>query len=432
MFKALEEVAEDPSEVKFSKQPHDDHSTQPAVVHEELLVQSDEVIVNPVEENDGSEDKSELTDDEQLHISIPEAQPKILQESRDVSLSQSKEKIAENSLLQPKEEITEGSLLQSKETLPDLPLNSGSVPRPDNQAAKEEKFHSLTSKSGKKSLKKGKTKLRIDKSFKPRRWIRKPMVIKTLSNGGSFVISKWQRSDWRYESNNPVNEDQDAGSSSSDEEEAIAASKLSLDVQNSSTSPVEVQTSSTSSKNATPYEVPVPQGSKHPSDDEIPIPDISSPDQPTANQQIAQFSPVFRTSKPRGRKNITDASKTVPCNKCTKFFATRAALKKHSRVHSPKAHVCTIDGCGKSFPERWNLKRHMLVHSKKKPFPCTFSGCGKAFSLDFNFKKHMRVHTGEKPYSCEYDDCDKSFSDLSNLNTHIRRLHKKKSEGSSA
>ena len=257
------------------------------------------------------------------------------------------------------------------------------------------------------------------------------------------MASTWRRSDWD-------DEDQEAGSPISDEEEVTTASKFAMEIQNNSISQVEVQPSSRSpteshsssesplkeeflaylaQKNATPYEILTPDTSMRQSYDEIPIPipipDISSPHQAAANIPIAQFAPVPKTVKPRGRKRIADAAKTVPCDKCSKMFHDEAALKKHSAVHGPKAHFCTFEGCGKSFTESSKLKRHMLVHTKEKNFVCTFPGCDKAFSLDFNLKTHMRVHTGEKPFICPYDDCDKSFAQSTNLKSHIQ-MHKKK------
>lgn len=117
-------------------------------------------------------------------------------------------------------------------------------------------------------------------------------------------------------------------------------------------------------------------------------------------------------------KNKSAPEKIVcPESGCTREFISRASLRKHLSVHSPRDHVCAE--CGKAFKESAKLKRHFLVHTGEKPFPCTFEGCGKRFSLSFNLRTHVRIHTGEKPFVCPFEGCRRKFIQSNNMKSHL-------------
>ncbi|XP_069872076.1 zinc finger protein 42 homolog [Dipodomys merriami] len=135
------------------------------------------------------------------------------------------------------------------------------------------------------------------------------------------------------------------------------------------------------------------------------------------------------TGKKPPNSNACGALKLMICPErgCTKMVRNKAALKKHSLVHSPRQFVCSE--CGRAFAEKAKLTRHYLVHSGEKPFQCTYEGCGKRFSLDFNLRTHVRIHTGEKRFECPLDGCNRKFIQSSNMRAHIL-THTKKTKKS--
>ena len=139
------------------------------------------------------------------------------------------------------------------------------------------------------------------------------------------------------------------------------------------------------------------------------------------------------------------------CKICGKILQTRAALVRHSVVHSnQRNHECPK--CPFKSNRLWILKTHLVLHNSNLP-KLSCDKCPKKFKTKnhlFNHVKfhhsdidpgvfkvkcgyceymsgksyirvHERKHTGERPNSCP--DCKKTFSRLWVLRGHCERVH---------
>ena len=107
------------------------------------------------------------------------------------------------------------------------------------------------------------------------------------------------------------------------------------------------------------------------------------------------------------------------CSKCDYYNAESYHVKKHLKVHIPKAFTC--EECGKSFKTSSKLKAHMTVLSRVKLFKCDI--CEKLFSLPGSLKSHSRVHCTKRPVICTL--CGKGFVNKKALHAHLKS-HKEK------
>ncbi|CAD6991725.1 unnamed protein product [Ceratitis capitata] len=192
-----------------------------------------------------------------------------------------------------------------------------------------------------------------------------------------------------------------------------------------------------------------------------------SNDNPECEADINTRIVPVNTQVKRGRKKLTNATKTSQKNKiqsveissrelkkstnnyicsyCGNVYNEKAKLTLHLRIHTKeKPHECEI--CHKRFAQTPQLARHMNSHTGNRPFKCKFceasfadpstcikhqrihtqerpyvcDTCGKAFSYSNVLKVHVMSHTGEKPYNCKY--CGKKFTQAHHRRTH-ERIH---------
>lgn len=119
-------------------------------------------------------------------------------------------------------------------------------------------------------------------------------------------------------------------------------------------------------------------------------------------------------------KHIDMDDRQFECTICSKKFAIKADLIRHSRIHTnEKRFICSY--CGKKFTDRSTHLKHERVHSGVKPYQC--DQCMKSFSYKFVLANHYLTHTGEKNFPCP--ECQKRFSRKSKMKDHFLRIHKK-------
>ena len=76
---------------------------------------------------------------------------------------------------------------------------------------------------------------------------------------------------------------------------------------------------------------------------------------------------------------------------CSRWFKTRASLKRHYTSHGIKPHKCPY--CHKRFLTSSEVTNHAYVHTNGKPFVCDNEGCGKNFKDAWKLTAHMKKHT---------------------------------------
>ena len=83
-----------------------------------------------------------------------------------------------------------------------------------------------------------------------------------------------------------------------------------------------------------------------------------------------------------------------------------SAVSKNSSSSSSisKAFVCEI--CSKGFAKREHLTKHTRIHKDTKRYTCDF--CQKQFRDRYELVRHQRRHTGDFPFRC--NDCSKVSS----------------------
>jgi hypothetical protein len=132
---------------------------------------------------------------------------------------------------------------------------------------------------------------------------------------------------------------------------------------------------------------------------------------------LSQAAAVIKSEIPNSSlKSGSSITKSFICSICSKGFAKREHLTKHTRIHK-EAKRYTCEFCQKMFRDRYELVRHSRRHTGDFPFRC--GDCNKGFMRHERYMTHLRWHSGERPFQCSM--CDKSFRDRSELNRHARR-----------
>ena len=78
-----------------------------------------------------------------------------------------------------------------------------------------------------------------------------------------------------------------------------------------------------------------------------------------------------------------------------------SAVSKSSSSSISKGFVCEI--CSKGFAKREHLTKHTRIHKDTKRYTCDF--CQKQFRDRYELVRHQRRHTGDFPFRC--NDCSK-------------------------
>ncbi|XP_072761012.1 uncharacterized protein [Anoplolepis gracilipes] len=129
-----------------------------------------------------------------------------------------------------------------------------------------------------------------------------------------------------------------------------------------------------------------------------------------------------RKAEIRDHERTHTGEKPYQCEFCGATFSQRSNLQSHKRAthYNDKRYKC--DKCQKGFKRRRLLDYHIkAAHTGERPYKCDV--CTATFVYPEHFKKHGRIHTGEKPYLCEV--CGKAFNSRDNRNAH-RFIHSDK------
>ena len=132
---------------------------------------------------------------------------------------------------------------------------------------------------------------------------------------------------------------------------------------------------------------------------------------------------VPKTTTTEGAATVFAALRRYECLYfgCGKRFNRSEHLKKHIEAVHHKKKPVQCQECPKAFATAAALKVHTRVHTGEKPFACLYPGCERRFSQKMHRDRHTRVHTGKKPYVCGV--CKRKFSQRSSMKRHINIVH---------
>lgn len=250
--------------------------------------------------------------------------------------------------------------------------------------------------------------------LKEGRWIPKPLIISSLTKGGSLESehSTPQDSplDLSVKSASPRNIGDRFISIMTDSLTSTTATSTNIPL-----SPVNLSNSSESHTLSAPQFVRSPLGSTtFPTQHNIEMPTFTA-HQP---QEVIVQSTSGNTTQ--------NADLTYICPICRQIFSLHDRLAKHiasrhrSRQNEATAKTYVCDVCKRSFARSDMLTRHMRLHTGIKPYTCRV--CGQVFSRSDHLSTHQRTHTGEKPYKCPqcpYAACRRDMI-TRHMRTHAR------------
>ncbi len=161
----------------------------------------------------------------------------------------------------------------------------------------------------------------------------------------------------------------------------------------------------------------------------------------------------------------SDGLNDLTCKQCKMYFANKAALTYHIRLHHPElfktlkkcGYTCKL--CSKQFEKPYKLAVHAATHNRAKlswdcrgceqnfltrdllmshirnvhadpnaenksdtkSWKCRF--CENVYDRPLSLAKHAATHAGFKKYHCKEPYCDYGAHDKTTLLGHVRRYH---------
>ncbi|XP_029450470.1 gastrula zinc finger protein XlCGF57.1-like isoform X2 [Rhinatrema bivittatum] len=100
---------------------------------------------------------------------------------------------------------------------------------------------------------------------------------------------------------------------------------------------------------------------------------------------------------------------------CGNRFTERSSTTCIQEYHRSEKQCTGTEGENRT-PKKTNLIAHRKVYMEKKPLKCT--QCEKYFASRAELEKHVRIHSGGRPFQHNTIECEEKFTRKSNLMEH--------------
>ena len=99
-------------------------------------------------------------------------------------------------------------------------------------------------------------------------------------------------------------------------------------------------------------------------------------------------------SKYELRTHHQEIHNIMACEECSKGFATKQYLRKHSYAHTTmNNYECLL--CKKFFVFQSELDAHMIKHNNFPYLSCNIVGCSQTYFRKAELTAHIKTHDGK-------------------------------------
>ncbi|XP_062542156.1 zinc finger protein 62 homolog [Armigeres subalbatus] len=127
---------------------------------------------------------------------------------------------------------------------------------------------------------------------------------------------------------------------------------------------------------------------------------------------------VFKTNEEMRTHGLSHLENRIVCEVCGASLKSGYALKIHMERHENKRKY-SCDYCDYASFTKLTLRAHIKTHTAENKESCTL--CGATFKKSGHLKRHMEGHNNERKHACE--QCEARFNTRNALRNHYQRVH---------